>query len=165
MAFLGHAMGCGGRPRLLRHRGRHLLSDQRKLPPASSLSRTCLQRRSSGRCASSSSVPITMCARVLRARSTPSLSSARRTYRWQRSNPAKYKSVAWTAGYTDYAVSMLMNKDRPFTRLEDVRGRTVVSPDPDSITAAMLRAMLRDQKLGAADVKIVTTRYQDAVPF
>jgi phosphonate transport system substrate-binding protein len=77
----------------------------------------------------------------------------------------KYKSVAWTAGYTDYAVSMLMNKDRPFTRLEDLRGLTVVSPDPDSITAAMLRSMLRDQKLGAADVKIITTRYQDAVPF
>jgi len=77
----------------------------------------------------------------------------------------KYKSVAWTTGYTDYAVSLLMNKDRPFTRLEDLRGRTVVSPDPDSITAAMLRAMLRDQKLGAADVTIVTTRYQDAVPF
>ena len=77
----------------------------------------------------------------------------------------KYKSVAWTAGYTDYSVSMLMNKDRPFTRLEDLRGLTVVSPDPDSITAAMLRSMLRDQKLGAADVKIITTRYQDAVPF
>jgi phosphonate transport system substrate-binding protein len=77
----------------------------------------------------------------------------------------QYKSVAWTAGYTDYAVSLLINKDQPFTRLEDLRGRTVVSPDPDSITAAMLRAMLRDQKLGAADIKIVTTRYQDAVPF
>ncbi|HWZ73998.1 MAG TPA: PhnD/SsuA/transferrin family substrate-binding protein [Casimicrobiaceae bacterium] len=77
----------------------------------------------------------------------------------------KYKSVAWTTGYTDYAVSLLMNKDQSFTRLEDLRGRTIVSPDPDSITAAMLRAMLRDQKLGAADVKIVTTRYQDAVPF
>jgi phosphonate transport system substrate-binding protein len=77
----------------------------------------------------------------------------------------KYKTVAWTAGYTDYSVSMLMNKDRPFTRLEDLRGLTVVSPDPDSITAAMLRAMLRDQKLGAADIKVITTRYQDAVPF
>jgi phosphonate transport system substrate-binding protein len=77
----------------------------------------------------------------------------------------RYKSIAWTVGYTDYAVSLLMNKDRPFTGLEDLRGRTVVSPDPDSITAAMLRSMLRDQKLGAADVKIVTTRYQDAVPF
>jgi ABC-type phosphate/phosphonate transport system substrate-binding protein len=27
----------------------------------------------------------------------------------------------------------------------DLRGRTIVSPDPDSITAWMLRAMLRDQ--------------------
>lgn len=77
----------------------------------------------------------------------------------------KYRSVAWTAGYTDYAVSLLVNKNEPWTRLEDLRGHTVVSPDPDSITAAMLRAMLRDQKLGADDVKILTTRYQDAVPF
>jgi ABC-type phosphate/phosphonate transport system substrate-binding protein len=29
----------------------------------------------------------------------------------------------------------------------------------------MLRSMLRDQNLGAADVRIITTRYQDAVPF
>jgi phosphonate transport system substrate-binding protein len=78
---------------------------------------------------------------------------------------AKYRSVAWTAGYTDYTVSLLINKDQPFTRLEDLRGRTVVSPDPDSITAAMLRSMLRDQKLGPGDIKITTTRYQDAVPF
>jgi phosphonate transport system substrate-binding protein len=77
----------------------------------------------------------------------------------------KYHSVAWTVGYTDYAVSLLIRKDEPFTKLDDLKGRTVVSPDPDSITAAMLRAMLRDQKLGPGDVKIITTRYQDAVPF
>jgi ABC-type phosphate/phosphonate transport system substrate-binding protein len=76
-----------------------------------------------------------------------------------------YRSVAWTTGYTDYTVSLLVNKDQPFTNLEDLRGRTVVSPDPDSITAAMLHSMLRDKKLGPADIKIVTTRYQDAVPF
>ena len=77
----------------------------------------------------------------------------------------KYRSVAWTTGYTDYTVSLLINKDQPFTRLDDLRGRTVVSPDPDSITAAMLRSMLRDQKIGPGDIKITTTRYQDAVPF
>ena len=77
----------------------------------------------------------------------------------------KYRSVAWTVGYTDYAVSLLIDKDKPYTKLDDLKGRTVVSPDPDSITAAMLRAMLRDQKLRAEDVKIITTRYQDAVPF
>jgi phosphonate transport system substrate-binding protein len=78
----------------------------------------------------------------------------------------KYKSLAWTTGFTDYSVMLLANKDQPFTKLEDLRGRTIVSPDPDSITAWMLRAMLRDQKLKPGeDVKIITTRYQDAVPF
>jgi phosphonate transport system substrate-binding protein len=78
----------------------------------------------------------------------------------------KYRSVAWTTGYTDYSVMLLANKDQPFTTLDDLRGRTVVSPDPDSITAWMLRAMLRDQKLKPGDdLKIITTRYQDAVPF
>lgn len=78
----------------------------------------------------------------------------------------KYKSLAWTTGYTDYSVMLLANKDQPFTRLEDLRGRTIVSPDPDSITAWMLRSMLRDQKMKPGeDVKIITTRYQEAVPF
>ena len=78
----------------------------------------------------------------------------------------KYKSIAWTTGYTDYSVMLLANKDQPFTKLEDLRGRTIVSPDPDSITAWMLRSMLRDQKLKPGeDVKIITTRYQEAVPF
>lgn len=77
----------------------------------------------------------------------------------------QYHSVAWTTGFTDYSVFLLINKDQPYTKFEDLKGHTVVSPDPDSITAAMLRAMLRDQKLGATDVKVITTRYQDAVPF
>jgi ABC-type phosphate/phosphonate transport system substrate-binding protein len=78
----------------------------------------------------------------------------------------KYRSIAWTTGYTDYSVMLLANKEQAFTTLDDLRGRTIVSPDPDSITAWMLRAMLRDQKLKPGDdLKIITTRYQDAVPF
>ena len=78
----------------------------------------------------------------------------------------KYRSVAWTTGFTDYSVMLLANKDQPFAKLDDLRGHTIVSPDPDSITAWMLRAMLRDQKLKPGDdLKIITTRYQDAVPF
>jgi phosphonate transport system substrate-binding protein len=77
----------------------------------------------------------------------------------------KYESVAWTAGYTDYSVALLINKDQPFKHLGDLKGHTLVSPDPDSITAAMLRAMVRDQQMGPGDLKIITTRYQDAVPF
>jgi ABC-type phosphate/phosphonate transport system substrate-binding protein len=77
----------------------------------------------------------------------------------------QYHSVAWTTGFTDYSVFLLINKDQPYTKFDDLKGHTVVSPDPDSITAAMLRAMLRDQKFGSTDIKIITTRYQDAVPF
>ena len=78
----------------------------------------------------------------------------------------KYRSVAWTTGFTDYTVMLLTNKDQPIAKLDDLRGRTIVSPDPDSITAWMLRAMLRDQKLKPGDdLKVITTRYQDAVPF
>ena len=49
--------------------------------------------------------------------------------------------------------------------LTDIKGRTLVTPDPDSITAWMVRAMLRGEKLGEKDLRVRTTRYQDAVPF
>ena len=74
----------------------------------------------------------------------------------------RYKAVAWTVGFTDYSVS-LMTKGDGMKSLADLPGHTLVTPDPDSITAAMVRAMFREQKVG--NVKVVTTRYQDAVPF
>ena len=57
---------------------------------------------------------------------------------------------------------------------DDLKGRTVVTPDPDSITAAMVRAMFAHRmpaRAAAADeqspteVRLIATRYQDAVPF
>ena len=85
----------------------------------------------------------------------------------------RYKAVAWTAGFTDYAVSLLTNANEPIRSLSDLKGRTVVTPDPDSITAVMVRAMFRTAKLTATSgpdptptsVRVITTRYQDAVPF
>lgn len=85
----------------------------------------------------------------------------------------RYKAVAWTTGYTEYTASLLMNPDRPFKSLDDLKGRTIVTPDPDSITAAMVRAMFRTEKVPLstakevtpAAAKVITTRYQDAVPF
>jgi ABC-type phosphate/phosphonate transport system substrate-binding protein len=76
----------------------------------------------------------------------------------------RYKAAAWTVGFTDYTVSLMMKPDQPLKAMGDLRGRTLVTPDPDSITAVMVRAMFREEKLGS-DVKVVTTRYQDAVPF
>jgi ABC-type phosphate/phosphonate transport system substrate-binding protein len=76
----------------------------------------------------------------------------------------RYQSVAWTTGYTEYTVSLLAMPQEPFKELRDIRGRTLVSPDPDSITTAMVKAMLRTGDLGN-QVKLINTRYQDAVPF
>jgi ABC-type phosphate/phosphonate transport system substrate-binding protein len=54
---------------------------------------------------------------------------------------------------------------QPYKDVKDVRGTVLVTPDPDSITAVMVRAMLRGENLGPNDLKVITTRYQDAVPF
>ena len=85
----------------------------------------------------------------------------------------RYKAVAWTTGFTEYAVSMLMPADSPLKALTDLKGRTLVTPDPDSITAVMVRAMFRTEQLVAtaareptpANVRVITTRYQDSAPF
>jgi ABC-type phosphate/phosphonate transport system substrate-binding protein len=85
----------------------------------------------------------------------------------------RYKAIAWTQGFTEYTASMLMNANQPLKSMEDLKGRTVVTPDPDSITAWMVRAMFRTEKIATTDareptpstVRMITTRYQDAVPF
>jgi ABC-type phosphate/phosphonate transport system substrate-binding protein len=77
----------------------------------------------------------------------------------------RYKTLAWTAGYTEYTVSLMVNRNDTYKTLPDIKGRTLVTPDPDSITAWMVRAMLRTASIGSNEIKIRTTRYQDAVPF
>ena len=85
----------------------------------------------------------------------------------------RYKSVAWTTGFTEYTVSLMIKSDASLKTMDDLKGRTLVTPDPDSITAVMVRAMFRGEKLTATAereppstlVRIITTRYQDAVPF
>ena len=84
----------------------------------------------------------------------------------------RYKAVAWTQGFTEYTASVLIPGATPLKSMQDLNGRTLVTPDPDSITAVMVRAMFRGEKLTAtADreppanaVRVITTRYQDAVP-
>lgn len=87
-----------------------------------------------------------------------------------------FRSAAWTMGFTEYKVSLLCKEpQQPIQNWVSVTGNSFVTPDPDSITAIMTRAMLKehglkptDVKLHAIepnDVKLQTTRYQDAVPF
>src|SRR5215470_17084845 len=91
----------------------------------------------------------------------------------------RYKAAAWTTGFTEYTVAFLMSADQPLKSLDDLKGRTVVTPDPDSITTAMVRAVLRAADLPVVTapptaatttqdptkVRLISTRYQDAVPF
>lgn len=76
----------------------------------------------------------------------------------------RYQAVAWTSGYTEYTVSLLSTPTHNFKDMRDIKGQVLVSPDPESITTAMVKAMLRTEGLDA-QVKVITTRYQDAVPF
>jgi len=85
----------------------------------------------------------------------------------------RYKAIAWTSGFTEYTVSLMVMANAPLKGMDDLKGHTLVTPDPDSITAVMVRAMFRAEKLVASSqrepspttVRVITTRYQDAVPF
>lgn len=76
-----------------------------------------------------------------------------------------YQLLALTKGYTEYKARFLMSKDAAFAQPEDIRGKAMVMPDPDSITAWMVRATLRDLGMNPAQEQLGTTRYQDGIPF
>lgn len=76
-----------------------------------------------------------------------------------------FRTLAWTAGFTEYKVALLCKEPQPIQNWAAVAGKAFVTPDPDSITAVMTRAMLSEHSLKPTDVKLQTTRYQDAVPF
>ena len=76
-----------------------------------------------------------------------------------------YKTLAWTAGFTEYKVSFLCKDPQAISNWKELAGKSLVMPDPDSITSVITRAMLREQGLQEGAVKTTNTRYQDAVPF
>jgi ABC-type phosphate/phosphonate transport system substrate-binding protein len=77
----------------------------------------------------------------------------------------KYRLVVLTKGYTEYKARFFVKKDGQFNQPGDMKGKRFGMPDPDSITAVITRATLRDLGIDAAKADIRTTRYQDAVPF
>ena len=76
-----------------------------------------------------------------------------------------YKSAAWTTGFTEYKVSLLCNEPLPITAWSNLSGKGLVTPDADSITAVMTRALLREKAVDTKSVNVQVTRFQDAVPF
>jgi ABC-type phosphate/phosphonate transport system substrate-binding protein len=77
----------------------------------------------------------------------------------------KYRLVVLTKGYTDYKARFFMKKDAPMKQPADMKGMRFGMPDPDSITAVITRATMRDLGIDSTKADIRTTRYQDAVPF
>lgn len=76
-----------------------------------------------------------------------------------------YHPIATTKGFSDYKARFLVKGDAKLDKAAQIRGRPMVMPDPDSITAWMVRATLRDMGLAADKESIGTTRYQDGIPF
>jgi len=77
-----------------------------------------------------------------------------------------YHLVAVTKGYTQYTANFLVKADSGLKDLNDLKSLSLGLPDEDSITSWMVRATLRDAMGdGASQIKLVYTRYQDAVPF
>ncbi|HEY6242259.1 MAG TPA: PhnD/SsuA/transferrin family substrate-binding protein [Burkholderiales bacterium] len=77
----------------------------------------------------------------------------------------KYQLVVLTKGYTEYKARFFVKKDASMKAPADMKGKSFGMPDPDSITAVITRASLRDLGIDSAKANIRTTRYQDAVPF
>lgn len=77
----------------------------------------------------------------------------------------KYRLIVLTRGYTEYKARFLVRKDAPMKQSADIKGKRIATPDPDSITAVITRATLRDLGIDAAKADVRTTRYQDAVPY
>ena len=77
----------------------------------------------------------------------------------------KYRLVVLTTGYTDYKARFFVKGDAKMKQPADMKGKSFGMPDPDSITAVITRATMRDLGIDAAKADIRTTRYQDAVPF
>ena len=77
----------------------------------------------------------------------------------------KFSVAAWTKGFTDYTVNLLCKDNDPIADWSSVRAKKLVTPDPDSITAVIVRAMLREKGVPQDGPNVLTTRYQDAVPF
>jgi phosphonate transport system substrate-binding protein len=76
-----------------------------------------------------------------------------------------YRLVAVTTGYTEYKARFMVRNEAPYKSPKEIQGHKIIMPDPDSITAWIARAMLRDLGLDPAKEDLGSTRYQDRIQF
>jgi len=77
----------------------------------------------------------------------------------------RYQLVVTTKGWDQYTARFLVKPDAPYKEPRDVLLAKMVMPDPDSITAWMVRATLRDIGSDPTKLQLGTTRFQDGIPF
>jgi ABC-type phosphate/phosphonate transport system substrate-binding protein len=77
----------------------------------------------------------------------------------------KYQLVVITKGWETYKARFLTKADAPYKQPQDVLKTKMVMPDPDSITAWMVRATIRDLGADPQKIDLGTTRFQDGIPF
>ena len=77
----------------------------------------------------------------------------------------KYRLLALTKGYTDYRAHFLVPGNSAIKSLADLKGKRIVTPDQDSITAVIARATMRDAGIKGENSEIKTVKFQDAVPY
>ncbi len=77
----------------------------------------------------------------------------------------KYQLVVITKGWDTYKARFLTKADAPYKAPQDVLKTKMVMPDPDSITAWMVRATIRDLGADPQKIDLGTTRFQDGIPF
>jgi phosphonate transport system substrate-binding protein len=76
-----------------------------------------------------------------------------------------YQLVVITKGWDQYKARFLGKADASYKQPKDVLASKMVMPDPDSITAWMVRATLRDLGADPKTLSLGTTRFQDGIPF
>ena len=76
-----------------------------------------------------------------------------------------YQLVVLTKGWDQYKARFMTMPDATYKQPNAVLDLKMVMPDPDSITAWMVRATLRDMGADLKTIQLGTTRYQDGIPF
>lgn len=76
-----------------------------------------------------------------------------------------YQGLCTAQGFTDYRARVLVSKDSPLRSMEDLQGKKLGVPSMESITTVMFIASLRQMNFPQPEKLLISTRYQDAVPF
>src|SRR5262245_60655888 len=76
-----------------------------------------------------------------------------------------YQLVVLTKGWDQYRARFMTMPDATYKQPNAVLHLKMVMPDPDSITAWIVRATLRDMGADLETIQLGTTRYQDGIPF